>query len=400
MNKFFAFILIIVLIHTLFSQVPFRDFEIVESIPVETNLDNEKIRNTSIVWLEMINSATRTIDIEQFYISNQKDEALEPIIKAIEKQAQKGIKIRIIVENNMADTYPETLKRLNKQKNIIVKTIKIFHQTHGIQHSKFFIIDEEKVFIGSQNFDWRALDHIHEIGLSINHPKYAMAMTDIFELDWEQCDKDTLITILQNNKTEFQTHYQNETIYFFPTASPYKNIPEKFISDEKAIIDAINNANTRICIQLLSYSPSAYKTYYSNLDNAIRNAAIRGVKVNLLVSDWCQKKYEMPYLKSLSVLPNITVKLSTIPEYSKKYIPFARVEHCKFMVVDNNISWVGTSNWKKNYFYNSRNLGLIIKSPLINGLLYDIFQKSWSGSYSRKVEPEKNYQPKEYGDRN
>ena len=35
----------------------------------------------------------------------------------------------------------------------------------GVQHAKFFIVDGEEVFLGSQNFDWRALKHIHELGV-------------------------------------------------------------------------------------------------------------------------------------------------------------------------------------------------------------------------------------------
>jgi phosphatidylserine/phosphatidylglycerophosphate/cardiolipin synthase-like enzyme len=387
-------------LYILFAQYPHRDFEIVESIPVETTLDNPEIRNTQEVWLEMINSAKKTIDVEQFYIANETDEALEIVLQALEKRAMAGVKIRLIVENSMADTYPEPIERLSDSDNIDVRILKAFKTIHGINHSKYFIVDKEKVFLGSQNFDWRALSHIHEIGLNIHHKEFAETITKIFELNWQQAATGKLIETEDYGKiTKYELQTEGEKIVFFPTASPYKNMPEQFYSDELAIIETIKKAEKSISIQLLSYSPSAYGEYYGTLDNALRDAALRGVKVHLLVSDWCSRKYEIPYLKSLQVLPNIEVKHSTIPEYSKKYIPFGRVEHCKMMTVDNQLTWIGTSNWKKNYFHSSRNLGVIIDNKRINETIQGIFNKSWNSDYSKTVDINKNYKPKRYGEK-
>lgn len=397
----FKYPLVIFLLFTvLFSQIPEEKFEIVESIPSETNLDNPQIRNTTQVWLEMINSAQKTIDIEQFYIANKKNSDLEKVIHALEKKASHGVKIRVIAENNMAKTYPGTIERLQKNDNIETRIISVFNQKHGVQHSKYFIVDKEKVFIGSQNFDWRALEHIHETGLKIEHRQYAQQMTQIFELDWQQSKTGKLRkTQKYGQKTKHTIQINNENIEFFPTASPYFNMPQNFYADELAIIESIDNAKESVAIQLLSYSPSAYKDYYHKLDNAIRRAANRSVKVKILLSDWCTKEYEIPYLKSLQVLPNVDVKLSTIPQHSSGYIPFARVEHCKFMVIDDNVSWVGTSNWKKNYFYGSRNLGLIVKSEQVNKTLKNIFEKSWDSKYSNLIDITKEYEPKQYGEK-
>ncbi|NIV72593.1 MAG: phospholipase, partial [Calditrichae bacterium] len=123
----------------------------------------------------------------------------------------------------------------------------------------------------------------------------------------------------------------------------------------------INSAKEKIHIQLLSYDPASHGEYYPATENALRSAALRGVQAKLIVSDWNKRKPGVDYLKSLQVLPNIEVKFSTIPEFSDGFIPYARVEHCKYMVVDDSLTWIGTSNWAKNYFYASRNLGLVIK---------------------------------------
>ena len=383
------------------AQNPCRDFEIVESIPVETVLDNPEIRNTAEVWIEMIQSARKTIDIEQFYISNQVGEALEPVIREIEKAADRGVNVRVIADKRMAVTYPETLERLNTRNNIIVRNIDVFNEYGGVQHAKFFIVDHEQVFLGSQNFDWRALDHIHEIGLRIRHAEYARRMTRLFELDWKQSRKNRIYPLKPELKSEWMDIRTEgkKPIRFFASASPIGNIPISFREDLPAIIKLIDNAEKRVYVQLLSYSPSSREEYFSDLDSALRRAAARGVDVRLLCSDWCQHKYEMPYLKELVKLENLDVKLSTIPQWSKGYISFARVEHCKFMIIDDTISWVGSSNWKRDYFYNSRNVAVIVENERVNEGLSKIFLKSWNGPYTWSVDPEKEYAPKFYGEK-
>ena len=153
MKQYFSLLFILLLLNITFAQFPHKNFEIVESIPIETNLDNNDIRNTEEVWLEMINSAKNSIDIEQFYIANEIGEPLENIIKAIEHRSNQGVKIRIIAEKKMKKTYPKTIKRLNEKENIEVRILSAFEKLHGINHSKYFIIDQNRVFIGSQNFD-------------------------------------------------------------------------------------------------------------------------------------------------------------------------------------------------------------------------------------------------------
>ncbi|MBN2279919.1 MAG: hypothetical protein JXQ65_05015 [Candidatus Marinimicrobia bacterium] len=400
MKQIYWMMAFLIFLDSLWGQFPSSSFEIVESIPCETILENPEIRNTQKVWLEMIGNANKTLDIEQFYISNEQGEPLEDIISAIEQRAKRGVRVRIIAENKMEKTYPETLQRLKKTSNIEVRILSAFEKLHGINHSKYFIVDNEQVFVGSQNFDWRALKHIHEIGLAIRHAEFAKTITEIFEMNWEQALSGKLTeTERSGEKRTYTVNIGNERVEFFPTASPYGNMPKNFFADEQAILEALNNAQKSIKIQLLSYSPAGYDDYYGNLDNAIRQAALKNVQVEILLSDWCTGKKEIPYLKSLQVLPNVEVRLSTIPEYSGGHVSFARVEHCKMMLIDEDITWIGTSNWKKNYFYNSRNLGLIVKSNTVNQKLTEIFDKSWHSEYANAIDINKHYTQKQYGEK-
>ncbi len=382
----------------------FANFEIVESIPIETDFDYPDILNTSEVWLEMINGAKRTLDIEQFYISTQSGEPLEEIIQAIIEAGKRGVNVRIIADGGMHKTYPETLDKLSKEKNIEVRLINYRQISGGVQHAKYFIVDGKAVFIGSQNFDWRALKHIFELGFRIVDENAAKIFTDVFEIDWKLSSNDTTITkeqiVLRKkyNVPLIMTDNQ-DTIKYFPTFSSIGYIPDENLWDEKHITGLIDRAEKELFFHVLTYSPvSSRNSYYAEIDNALRRAAVRGVKVHVMTSDWSKRKPVIFYLKSLSLVPNITVKMSTIPEWSGGYIPFARVDHRKYLLIDDNFCWLGTSNWEKSYFHAGRNLGVVVESSKINKTLKDIYLKSWNGPYSYEIKPEIDYSPPKVGE--
>jgi phosphatidylserine/phosphatidylglycerophosphate/cardiolipin synthase-like enzyme len=91
-------------------------------------------------------------------------------------------------------------------------------------------------------------------------------------------------------------------------------------------------------------------------------------------------------------VPNIEIKFSNIPEYSGGFIPYSRVQHCKYFIADSDISWVSTSNWERGYFYESRNATMIIQSKKVNSALEEVFSRVWNSTLVEKVETDKIYQ--------
>jgi len=379
--------------------------ELVESIPVETNLDNPDIRNTTDVWLEMIGSAKKSLDFGQFYISHKEGEALEPVLSAVYDAADRGVSVRFIVDGNMYKTYPETADQLNEHENITVHVYNLSHITGGVLHAKYFIVDDKELFIGSQNFDWRALKHINELGLRIADKRVADYYKQIFRLDWQLSAKNAdTAKILQSVKpsNELQSYQVKSKTYgkitVIPTASNPKIIYHLPNWDETQLVRMIDSAQESIQIQLLSYSPLSRRELYEALDFALRRAAARGVKVQMILSDWNFYSPRIEYIKSLHAIPNIDIKFSTIPEASEGYIGFARVEHCKFMVVDLKSVWLGTSNWSKSYFHQGRNLGIILENEKISQRITEKFLKSWNSDYCHNVDLGKSYERKMTGE--
>ncbi|MFH0778539.1 MAG: phospholipase D-like domain-containing protein, partial [Candidatus Eisenbacteria bacterium] len=130
-----------------------EEFEIVESVPIETDLDNAGIRNALEVWLEMIDRAKNTLDLAQFYVSDEPGEPLSDVIEAVVRATKRGVCVRFVVDARMYRTYPERLDWLAGQKRVEVRKIDMARLAGGIMHAKYFIVDGEELFLGSQNFD-------------------------------------------------------------------------------------------------------------------------------------------------------------------------------------------------------------------------------------------------------
>jgi phosphatidylserine/phosphatidylglycerophosphate/cardiolipin synthase-like enzyme len=376
------------------------DVEIVESAPVETVLDHPDIRNAYEVWIEMLRGAKKTLDIGQFYVTSEKGEPMEDVLSEIRKAAARGVKVRIIADAGFYKTYPEQLDALDSIRGIEVRKIDVKALTGGVMHAKYFIVDDIETFVGSQNFDWRSLKHTQEIGARVKNADFAAAVMRVYNSDWEAAESNRIpkfdSAAVQPSATSFIIIGKDLKIK--PVFSPPALTPPGLANELDEILALINSADKDVLLQAMNYSPKGYGDFDGTLDNAIRDAAGKGKKVKLLVADWSLRSPNVNYLKSLSQVPNVEVKFTTIPRFKERYIPFARVEHSKFIVVDNDKAWVSSSNLEPNYFKKSRNVGLVILGRSVAGKLRQVFLDSWTSPYASYIEPEKEYRPPHTGE--
>ncbi len=367
--------------------------ELVITDPVETVLVNDDIRGPLEVWKEMIDSAKKKIDLQHMYASGKAGEPLEEVIDRLEAAAERGVKIRFLLEENMKRaSVAETLERLKKIKGLELRYLKFSSVAgEGIIHSKSMVIDGGKVaFIGSQNFDYRALKHIQETGLKITDKKIAAQVQSIFDHDWKAADlieKKKKVPVIQKKPT-----LADKKSNLYLVASPFAYNPKGIVDSESELIRLIGEAKEEIRITLLDYYPlNRDKTYYPTIENALRAAQARKVKIKLLVSHWNTSKPGVDHLKSLSVLPGVEIKIATLPQAKDGFIPFARVNHSKYMVIDEQISWIGTSNWTGGYLNTSRNMEVVAKNAELSKRLSAVHEQLWSAPYSAAIEIQKDY---------
>ena len=119
----------------------------------------------------------------------------------------------------------------------------------------------------------------------------------------------------------------------------------------------LDGARREVLVQALGYKAAMRDgAPFVALDAALRRALARGVRVTLQVGHWHGKEPSLLALREAGA----TVRVLEVPRWSGGDVPFARVIHAKYMVVDGERAWLGTSNWEGDYFLKSRNVSVFI----------------------------------------
>ena len=389
------------LVTTLFAGSAHADFaipgfELVHTSPAETSLTNPDLREPVAVWSELFDSAKKEIVIAQFYAVSKPGTAFEKVLDSLTAAGQRGVKIRFLLDQKgVGLSEAATIARIKAIPNLDLRLIDFNKITgNGIVHAKYLAVDGEVAYIGSQNFDWRSFEHIHETGLKITEPAMVSQVQAIFEQDWQAqalTSQGSRATVL-NSKVVPANYAQNA----FLLASPNAYNPAGVGDSETGLPALLAQAQSEVRIQLLDYAPLSYgpnrtRPYYAVIDNAVRAAAQRGVKIKLMVSAWNTEAPAIAYLKSLALVPNVEIRIVTIPMASTGFIPFARVIHSKTMSIDGKLAWVGTSNWAGGYFDLSRNLEVVLRNDAMAQRIAALHEQTWSSAYAQPIDINKQY---------
>ncbi len=369
-------------------------YELVYTAPVETALQADDLRNTAEVWREMFDAAKTRIDLGQFYVANQDGSLLDGVLQHLKSAGERGVKIRFLLEEKgIRLSTAETLERLKAIPNLELRIIPYQKLSGGILHAKYLLVDGEQAFVGSQNFDWRALEHIHETGLRISDARVVGQIQAIFEQDWRAqalLAQDKPMPTLPDSPPTAPPQGN------YLVASPRAYNPAGVLDSQAELPRLLADAKRRVRVQVMDYAPLSFgpersRPFYAVIDNALRGAAARGVQIELMVANWNTKKPDIAWLKSLALVPNVQIKVVTIPPASSGFIPFARVIHSKLMTIDDEIAWVGTSNWTGGYLDNSRNLELVLHSTAMSGRLDRLYQQLWDSVYAEPLKLDYDY---------
>jgi len=342
---------------------------LVESWPLETSLDHVDIPDAKDVWVAMIDSARSSLDIAQFYMSDdpaakpEAPTALGSVVAAVRRAGARGVRVRVLVEDGFYGKYSELPDSLAKEKGISVRRIdgkKAFGG--GILHAKYFVVDDREAYLGSQNFDYRSLSHIHELGVRSADAHVVSSLEATFDRDFRVAGNEpsvarAVVPPVTGGRVAF-------------AASPKDSLPEGVVWDLPLLVERIRGAKREILVQVLGYKAALRDgTTFDVLDRELRGAASRGVSVTLQVGHWHAKEPSLLALRDAGV----RVRIVQVADHSSGQIPFARVIHAKYMVVDRSRSWVGTSNWEGDYFLKSRNVGVFVEDAAFAERLAAVF---------------------------
>jgi len=382
--------------------------ELVESWPVETTLDDPTIPEAHEVWRAMIASARERLDFLHFYGASEAGGRLEPVIDAITEAARRGVRVRFVFDASFHERQPEIPDRLATISGVEVRILDLRPITGGVQHTKLFVVDDAEAYVGSQNFDWRSLEHIQELGVRLRDSTLVARVREVFELDWALAGGQTLEArasaadpadpmtpgiVVTEDDGPVETTFRGERVRARVVASPRDLLPRDESWEWPALRDAIAAARSRVRLQVMSYQIRGHDgDDWPELDQLLRATAARGVRVEIVVSSWETRPGRIEALQSLAQVDGIEVRLVTIPEASTGFIPYARTVHAKYATVDGRRAWLGTSNASGDYFLRSRNVGLYVEGPAFVGALDTYFDRVWTSTYAAPVDPTRVYE--------
>ncbi|XP_053291296.1 5'-3' exonuclease PLD4 [Pleuronectes platessa] len=394
---------------------------LVESIPQHVEYKSNVTRGIPLeqAWKDLISMATEEVLVVSFYwtltgedinINSSSDIPGKNILRDLEELPSRNVSVRVVtsvpsVRNNSTD-----LKVL-EAKGVQVRSVNFGRLTNGVLHSKFWIIDRRHVFIGSANMDWRALTQVKELGaVMYNCSSVALDLYKIFQSYWVMGGSNS--SLPRPWPSEFDTDINkyhpllveadNVSSRIYLSGSPPSFCPPSRTQDLEAVLSIITEAQHYVDVAVMEYSPTTRFSkpvrYWPFIDEALRTAAFeRRVKIRMLIS--CGRNSDpamLPFLQSLASMDSplhgisIQVKLFILPVGNHSDIPYARVNHNKYMVTD-KVAYIGTSNWSGDYFLTTAGVGLVIsqhaphavwRTKALQGQLRAVFERDWFSAFA------------------
>ncbi|XP_044060260.1 5'-3' exonuclease PLD3 isoform X2 [Siniperca chuatsi] len=393
---------------------------LVESIPVGLYQSSPSSRGSiADSWLHLLDKANSSVHIAAFYFTLQgsdlefagsSDSQGRMVFEQLKQLESKGVKLQIAV--NAPQTSTQDTAELAAT-GAEVREVDLKAVTGGIVHTKLLVVDQKHFYLGSANMDWRSLSQVKEVGLSVEDCScLAQDAFRIFGVYWSigGANNGSLppywparLSALSSSQNPLRLKFNGVPAQVYLSSAPPQISARGRSDDLSTILSVIDDAQQFIYISVMDYLPLSQFTeplrFWPAIDSALRAAACtREVRVRLLVSCWKHSPAAMfTFLQSLLVLNrpalecDIDVKIFTVPSTAEQLkIPFARVNHAKYMVTD-RVVYIGTSNWSENYFTQTAGVGLVVNQTgsevkegqeTLQSQAEELFLRDWTSQYA------------------
>ncbi|XP_068106908.1 5'-3' exonuclease PLD3 [Hyperolius riggenbachi] len=396
---------------------------LVESMPEGLVYPEKYATNPSVfqTWLNLISEAKSSIDIASFYwtMTNNDTHTQHPtadqgekVLQELLKLKSRGVALRVAVNPSGSPTKDADINAL-MESGAEVRVVNMPSLTDGVLHTKFWVVDGKHLYIGSANMDWRSLTQVKELGSAVyNCSCLAQDLEKIFDAYWTLGVPNATVpspwpdsfSTIYNKESPMEITVNNTPSHIYLSSAPPPLSAKGRTDDIDAILNIIDDAKKFVYISVMDYTPteefSHPRKFWPQIDNPLRKAVYeRFVTVRLLISCWANSKPTMfPFLKSLEGLNSskphldMEVKIFVVPTSpEQKHIPYARVNHNKYMVTD-RVAYIGTSNWSGDYFIRTAGAAIVVNQTCsanatntMQQQLQDVFIRDWTSNYSYPI---------------
>ena len=142
--------------------------------------------------IETINSAEKTLYIEQAYIRRDWGNDENPYLQSAINAAMQGVEVKVLLDSMWYNTNEENdndelcnyLNDLASQENLNLEARLVKRDGITKIHNKGVIVDGQRVLISSINWNKHSPTYNREIGIIIENPELAAYYTEVFLYDW------------------------------------------------------------------------------------------------------------------------------------------------------------------------------------------------------------------------
>ena len=160
--------------------------------------------------MKAISGATKSIEIENAYFLN-----LPGIDQLLQAALMRGVKVRIFTNSNKSVDEPLVSEPIMRSlPEIFEAGAEVYIKKGDTLHSKFLIVDDTFVSLGSLNLHPRSLYYDTEMAINIIDPEAAVALREAFDAD---VSGDQAIEIKSHEDLKVESRWYNRFIkkYYF-----------------------------------------------------------------------------------------------------------------------------------------------------------------------------------------
>jgi len=275
-----------------------------------------------------IDQARHHVHIESFIFEN--DQAGQRIAQALARAAQRGVEVRLIYDDVGCWTVPRRFFRAMRQRGIQAEPFErvrfrmLTHRVNYRNHRKIAVIDGRIAYAGGMNIADRYADPAWRDQQVRLQGSAVYGLQQIFLSDWFLCTSQDLAD--SPYYPDLPAAGQPEALAQIVSTEPFGTCHNLLM----AYTHLIENARQRILIQTPYFMPT------ETIRDAIRNAALRGVKVQIMVpakpgGRWMTRANESYFQSVLEMGAEILA-----------YNP--GMLHAKTLVIDDDFAAVGSVN--------------------------------------------------------
>lgn len=331
--------------------------------------------NRRVYWetlMEQVRKSRSTINVLMGVVNYypQYPQGLQrKLLRALQQATERGVVVKVILDNSDWSTHI-TKTNLQAAREMRERGLRVkFDAPEVTTHAKLIIFDEEKVLLGSSNWNYSSYTESIQTDLLLRDRSLAKFYNRFFSKLWAE--------------------------QLFSLALPPDLLPSLSSSDT-TIIPVINWGKTRLYeqlatkiisqatqkIQILMFRMGYYPSFGDSVSNRLLakliQAAQRGVTVRVILdnSGWSETTNET------------NRKSAWWLEFNGVNVQFDSPQidaHSKLVIVDGNTILVGSTNW--TYYSLTKNVEidlLIANSRTVARPLVEYFQRLW-----RQFEPVK-----------